>query len=66
MRAFWGSLFSIIVAVGLFFGIVAIIGSQHNRNIIDEIKSWGQSSVVEEVVEETPTQNSAVILADIK
>lgn len=57
MKAFFGCFLALILSVGIFFGVAGIMGAQHKRGVIEEIKSWGQQPAVEETVE-TPEQQA--------
>lgn len=45
MKSFLGCFFALVLSVGIFFGVAGIMGSQHGRGVIDEIKSWGNPAV---------------------
>lgn len=50
MKAFFGCFLALIMSVGIFFGVAGIMGAQHKRGVIEEIKSWGQVERQGEVV----------------
>lgn len=55
MKRFWQAVISLLLAIGLFFGVVAVMGAVNNRGIIEEMKSWGSPAVEETVEDETPS-----------
>ena len=55
MKRFWQAIISLLLAIGLFFGVVAVMGAVNNRGVIEEMKSWGSPAVEETVEDETPS-----------
>ena len=54
MKRFWQAIISLLLAIGLFFGVVAVMGAVNNRGVIEEMKSWGNAAIEETVEDETP------------